>query len=89
MTLKVTGNHRLLAERGGELIWVRAGELLDGDLLVGPEGELMLYDAEETKTEKGAFDVYNFSFSSKETGMVPTYLVSEDGENWIVAHNVK
>ena len=33
-------------------------------------------------------ETYNFSFSEDETGMIPTYLVSPDGTNWVVTHNV-
>lgn len=79
--LRVTSNHPLLVDRGGEMDWVDAGDLIDGDLIVGPAGEYR-YDEETTMSVEGAFALYNFEFEGPHT-----YLVSPDGANWIVAHN--
>ncbi|MDO8527401.1 MAG: hypothetical protein Q7T03_06935, partial [Deltaproteobacteria bacterium] len=87
-SLEVTPNHPMLVQKeaGSPPGWVTAGELHSGDKLVNPEGDPFVIQS--IRTETGAFDVFNLSFSEEKTGMHPTYLVSPDGLTWFVAHNI-
>ena len=85
-SLSVTTNHHLLLQRENKEIWDAAGTLHTGDLLVNPYGDA--YHFQSAQVTEGAMTVFNLSFSQPATGMHPTYLVSEDGTHWIVAHNI-
>ena len=84
--LKTTPNHRMLAEREGKQIWIKAGELRKDDRLINPDGESYLFDT--SSMVRGALDTYNFSFGANKTNRYnQTYLVSQDGKNWFVTHS--
>ncbi len=87
--LTVTPNHKLLVDRNGSEVWVPVGELTDNDNVIGPDGEQLYVNwegSEEILTNEALF---NLTFAAAKTGMEPTYLVSSDGDNWVVAHNMK
>ncbi|MDO8526532.1 MAG: Hint domain-containing protein, partial [Deltaproteobacteria bacterium] len=83
--LKVTENHPLLAKKFGGERWTPAGELQDGDILLGPDGVELSVDKTATQIEEGVFTLYNLSFAQPD--LHPTYSVSPDGKHWIWVHN--
>lgn len=83
--LQVTKEHPLLVLRNGGERWVKAGDLVDGDALKGFGDRKYTYSAADTVVREGTYTLYNLSFGS--ANLHPTYYVSPDGENWIVAHN--
>lgn len=87
MDLEVTTNHHLLVARDGKSQWLAAGDLRAGDALVGPNGAQFAYEPNATRIESGARTVYDVSFGPKGATPYPNYLVSSDGQRWIVAHN--
>lgn len=84
--LMVTANHQLLVDRNEERVWVPAGELENGDELVGPDG-VYAYEHSATLAIQGSFELFDISFSTPDHSLKPTFLVSPDGTFWFVAHN--
>ena len=88
-SLQATPEHPMLVERLGERMWITAGDLAEGDQLVSSDGRLFNYDSEISSIFSDETALYNLSFASAEGTKSPTYLVSQDGVNWVVAHNLK
>ena len=89
--IEVTGNHYLWARRDEKEFWIRAENLVEGDILrtgnntwdtvAKIEGEIL----EQTSHSKTSYDnVYNISFGGSK---VHNYAISSDGDQWLVAHN--
>lgn len=83
VNVRITDEHPLLVEQGDGRRWIKAGELKEGDQVVGEDGASFTFDEVETQAIEGVMPLYDISFSEEPRN----YLVSPDGKNWIVAHN--
>lgn len=86
--LEVTANHPLLVERAGKFLDIAVGALNQGDTLVNPKGGILKLG--RGKKTRGVLDLYNLSLTTQENQTLsPYYLVSANGIQWVVAHNIK
>ncbi|MDO8528105.1 MAG: hypothetical protein Q7T03_10535 [Deltaproteobacteria bacterium] len=85
-TIRVTQTHRMLVQKEGQSVWVKAMEMQPGDLLINPSGKIS-----ELKSIRHIEDdapYYNISFGiTKANGLKDAYLVSSDGKEWFAAHS--